>query len=159
MFDVLCPNCFNTQFTMLCYNEIIIGFIYMQLFLRNKAAPFMEDVCGLGTDPGRGLRGPKPTLSPKKKLVCKIFKKRLGPPWFLARALTSTIPIPAGQPRKFQEPMKTLKKYIYVKKKIIIIIINKKKKKKKKTQQSIRLQNQTEKTKTKEKKKKREGRE
>ena len=84
----------------------------MQLFLRNKAAPFMEDVCGLGTDPGGGLRGPEPTLGPKKKKVCKIFKKRLGLPWFLARALTSTIPIPASQPRKFQEPMKTLKKYI-----------------------------------------------
>ena len=42
----------------------------------------MEDVCGLGTDPGGGLRGPEPTLGPKKKKYVKFSKKCLGFPGF-----------------------------------------------------------------------------
>ena len=64
---------------------------------------------------GKGGSARPPESKKKKKIVCKIFKKRLGPPWFLARApLTSTILIPASQPNSFQEPMKTLNKYIYI---------------------------------------------
>ena len=64
-------------------------------------------------------------------LVYKIFIKKAWAPWFLAWApLTSPIPVPASQPRSFQEPMKTLKNiYICVKK----IKKKKKKEKKKKT--------------------------
>ena len=62
-------------------------------------------------------------------LVYKIFIKKAWAPWFLAWApLTSPIPIPASQPRSFQEPMKTLKNIYMCKKEK-----RKKKKKKKKT--------------------------
>ena len=56
---------------------------------------FMNHGFSAGTDPGRGLRGPKPPLGPKKKfLASKIFKKKGLGPWvfslapleFLARA-------------------------------------------------------------------------
>ena len=103
----------------------------------------------------KGAQAPPGSPKKKKILVCKIFKKRLGPPWFLAWApLTLTIPILAGQPWSFQEPMKTLYIYIYVCV-CVCVCVCKKEKKKKKTQQSVRPQNQTEKPKTKEKKKKR----
>ena len=79
-----------------------------------------------GTDPGRGQRGPGPPLGPKIFfLVYKIFIKKAWAP------LTSPIPIPASQPKSFQEPMKTLKKkkYIYIYICVCVCVCKKKKKK------------------------------
>ena len=65
---------------------------------------------------GKGGPGP-PWVQKFFFLVYKIFIKKAWAPWFLAWApLTSPIPIPASQPRSFQEPMKTLKNIYMCKK-------------------------------------------
>ena len=105
--------------------------------LRNVVCSFLKYVWA-GTDPGRGQRGPGPPLGPKFFffLVYKIFIKKAWAPWILAWApLTSPIPIPASQPRSFQEPMKTLKNiyiYIYIYIYVCVCVCVKKKKEKKK---------------------------
>ena len=83
---------------------------------------------------GKGGPGP-PWVQKIFFLVYKIFIKKAWAPWFLAWApLTSPIPIPASQPRSFQEPMKTLIYiYIYVCVCVCVCVCVKKKKKKKKT--------------------------
>ena len=98
-----------------------------------------------GTDPNRGQRGPGPPLGPKIFffLVCKIFKKRLGPPWFFSSGPShlNQYPYPSRPAQEFSRAHENLKIYIC-------------KKEKRKKKQSVRPQNQTEKPETKEKKKK-----
>ena len=100
-----------------------------------------------GTDPNRGQRGPGPPLGPKNFffLVCKIFKKRLGPPWFFSSGPShlNQYPYPSRPAQEFSRAHENLKIYIC-------------KKEKRKKKQSVRPQNQTEKPETKEKKEKKE---
>ena len=67
-------------------------------FIEEEEEEEEEEAEAAGTDPGEGQRGLGPPLGPKFFfLVCKIFQKKLGPPWFLVQApLTPTIPSPGS---------------------------------------------------------------
>ena len=99
-----------------------------------------HDVVDQGWTQAEGKGGPGPPWVQKFFfLVYKIFIKKAWAPWFLAWApLTSPIPVPASQPRSFQEPMKTLKKkkyiYIYI---YVCVCVKKKKEKRKKKEENL----------------------
>ena len=104
-----------------CFTSLVVTVFGLFSWLEN-----ISHIQGRTQAEGKGGPGP-PWVQNFFFLVYKIFIKKAWAPWFLAWApLTSPIPIPASQPKSFQEPMKTLK-YIY-----ICVIKNKKKNKKKK---------------------------